>query len=96
MNSIYTHDYQNERIVPILKEYSAKKYGRKREFVDAEMNAKLGISAEEAQLPEVPVDAPEPPAAPQAIETAPAEKPAAATEVSPEKVGKAPVPEATT
>jgi hypothetical protein len=26
MNSIYTKDYQNQKIVPILKEYAAKKY----------------------------------------------------------------------
>ena len=44
MNAIYTKDYQNLKIVPILKEYSAKKYGRKREFVDAEMAARLGVS----------------------------------------------------
>jgi hypothetical protein len=37
MNAIYTKDYKNDKIVPILKEYSAKKYGRKREFVDAEI-----------------------------------------------------------
>jgi len=52
MNAIYTHDYQNKKIVPILKEYSAKKYGRKREFVDAEMAARLGQSTEEESLPE--------------------------------------------
>lgn len=46
MNAIYTKDYQNPKIVPILKEYSAKKYGRKREFVDAEMAARLGVSEE--------------------------------------------------
>lgn len=53
MNAIYTKDYQNKKIVPILKEYSAKKYGRKREFVDAEMSARLGQNAEEEKLPEV-------------------------------------------
>ena len=42
MNAIYTKDYKNDKIVPILKEYSAKKYGRKREFVDAEIWARLG------------------------------------------------------
>lgn len=52
MNMIYTHDHQNLRIVPILKEYSAKKYGRKREFVDAEIEARLGISTDEQKLPE--------------------------------------------
>jgi len=52
MNSIYTKDYQNLKIVPILKEYSAKKYGRKREFVDAEISARLGVSEKEETIPE--------------------------------------------
>ena len=47
MNSIYTSDYRNKRIAPILKEYSAKKYGRKREFIDAEIAAKLGLGVDE-------------------------------------------------
>jgi hypothetical protein len=47
MNSIYTKDYQNKKIVPILKEYSAKKYGRRREFVDAETKARLGLGIDE-------------------------------------------------
>jgi hypothetical protein len=50
MNMIYTHDNQNLRIVPILKEYSAKKYGRKREFVDAEIEARLGISTDDSDF----------------------------------------------
>lgn len=52
VTSIYTQDYQNKKIVPILKEYSSKKYGRKREFVDAEINARLGVSLEETKLPD--------------------------------------------
>ncbi|MDR3168837.1 MAG: hypothetical protein LBU27_03655 [Candidatus Peribacteria bacterium] len=52
MNSIFTKDYQNKKIVPILKEYSAKKYGRRREFVDAETKARLGLSIEEENLPD--------------------------------------------
>jgi len=52
MNMIYSKDYQNLKIVPILKEYSAKKYWRKREFVDAEMNARLWIWVDENKLPE--------------------------------------------
>ncbi|MDD1463717.1 hypothetical protein MEO39_27475, partial [Dolichospermum sp. ST_sed2] len=52
MNTIFTKDYQNKKIVPILKEYSGKKYGRKREFVDAEMEARLGINTAETKLPE--------------------------------------------
>ena len=50
------NDYQNKKIVPILKEYSAKKYGRKREFVDAEMSARLGIGIDETVLPETPTE----------------------------------------
>jgi hypothetical protein len=37
---------------PILKEYSAKKYGRRREFVDAETRARLWLSIEESDLPD--------------------------------------------
>jgi len=43
MNSIWTQDYQNKKIAAILKEYSAKKYWRKREFVDAEIEARLWL-----------------------------------------------------
>jgi hypothetical protein len=57
MNMIYTKDYQNKKIVAILKEYSGKKYGRKREFVDAEMEARLGINTDETKLPETPTEA---------------------------------------
>lgn len=52
MNSVYTKDYKNKKIVPILKEYSAKKYGRKREFIDAEIQARLGLTVDETSLPE--------------------------------------------
>ena len=52
MNSIYTQDYQNKKIVPILKEYSAKKYWRRREFVDAETRARLWLWIDENDLPE--------------------------------------------
>ena len=52
MNSIYTKDYQNKKIVPILKEYSAKKYWRKREFVDAETRARLWLGIDETDLPD--------------------------------------------
>lgn len=59
MNSIYTNDYKNKKIVPILKEYCAKKYGRKREFVDAEINARLGMSSNDIQTDDkstLPID----------------------------------------
>ncbi len=47
MNSIYTMDYQNKKIPDILKEYSSKKYGRKRKFVDAEITARLWLDLDE-------------------------------------------------
>jgi len=51
MNSIYTKDYQNKKIPPILKEFSAKKYGRRREFVDAQIRARLWLGVDENDLP---------------------------------------------
>ena len=47
LNAIYTQDYQSKRIAEILKQYSEKKYGRKKEFVDAEISARLGILGDE-------------------------------------------------
>ena len=52
MNSIYTKDYQDKRIPSILKEYSAKKYWRKREFVDAETRSRLWLWIDENDLPD--------------------------------------------
>jgi hypothetical protein len=76
MDSIYTKDYENSKIAEILKEYSAKKYGRKREFVDAEIEARLGASVQEDKLPEATAVAP---ADQAAITTTPSEPAAAAT-----------------
>jgi len=62
MNAIYTKDYQNKKIKPILKEYCAKKYGRKREFVDAEMRARLGLgTGEDNPLESTPATQPQTP-----------------------------------
>jgi len=52
MNSIFTQEYRSKKVRDILKEYSAKKYGRKKEFVDAEIAARIGIMADEE--PETP------------------------------------------
>jgi hypothetical protein len=54
MNTLWTQDYQSKKIAWILKEYSAKKYGRKREFVDAEIQARLWMTPNEEELPESP------------------------------------------
>lgn len=47
MDTIWTTDYRNKKIADVIKEYSAKKYWRKREFVDAEIAAKLWLLWEE-------------------------------------------------
>jgi Cdc6-like AAA superfamily ATPase len=47
INSIWTQDYRSEKVRDILKEYCAKKYGRKKEFVDAEIAARLGMLGDE-------------------------------------------------
>lgn len=43
MNSIRTEDYRNPKMAEVMKQYSEKKYGRKKEFVDAEIAARLGM-----------------------------------------------------
>lgn len=43
IDSIYSTEYRSKKIWKILKQYSEKKYGRKKEFVDAEITARLGI-----------------------------------------------------
>ncbi len=43
MNSIYTMDYRSKKIAWILREYSRKKYWRKRKFVDAEIQIRLWL-----------------------------------------------------
>lgn len=56
MNAIYTQDYRNKKIAQVLKEYSSKKYGRKREFVDAEISARLGLTTDEVTTDNPPID----------------------------------------
>lgn len=51
MNMLYSKDYRSKKIAAVLKEYSAKKYGRKREFIDAEISARLGLWVDEKTLP---------------------------------------------
>ncbi|MBP6086225.1 hypothetical protein KA478_03425 [Patescibacteria group bacterium] len=54
MNTIWTKDYESSKSAAILQEYSAKKYGRKKEYVEAEIQARLGV------LEEVPAEQPAP------------------------------------
>ncbi len=77
INAIFTEDYKNDKVAEILKQYCAKKYGRKKEFVDAEIAARLGMLNDEP-IPQVeqPVPAEQPlpgtpPAQPAPAESAP-------------------------
>lgn len=80
MTSIYTEDYKSKKIAGILKEYSAKKYGRKREFVDAEIAARLGLDTDEPAENVSPEDIPQAPNAqpPAPVEPEPVAVPEAA------------------
>ncbi|MDD3302807.1 MAG: DUF87 domain-containing protein [Candidatus Gracilibacteria bacterium] len=44
--TIRDEKYKDERIAEIVKEYSRKKFGRKKKFVDMEIEARLGITSE--------------------------------------------------
>jgi hypothetical protein len=50
MDTIWSTDYKNPRIAEVLKEYSAKKYWRKREFVEAEIAARLWMLEDETDI----------------------------------------------
>ena len=46
LDTIWTTDYRNLKVAEILKEYSGKKYWRKKEFVEAEITARLWMLEE--------------------------------------------------
>ena len=46
ISTIWTQDYENEKVWEILKEYSAKKYWRDVKFVNEEIIARLGFADE--------------------------------------------------
>lgn len=52
MNTIWSEDYKNPKMGDVLKQYCEKKYGRKKEFVDAEISARLGMMQDEPVLEE--------------------------------------------
>ncbi len=54
IKTIWDNYYRNDRAAAIIKEYSRKMYGRKKQYVDMEIEARLGITGEE-----VPEDAEE-------------------------------------
>jgi hypothetical protein len=43
LETIWDESKRNDKIAEIVKKYSRMKYGRKKEFVDQEINARLGI-----------------------------------------------------
>ena len=44
MKTLWDNNYQNREAAKIIKEYSRKKYGRKKKYVDMEIEARLGIT----------------------------------------------------
>lgn len=46
IKTIWDNNYQNKKIAEIIKEYSRKKYWRKKKYVDMEIEARLWISPE--------------------------------------------------
>lgn len=43
IKTIWDENYKSEKIAEIVREYSRKKYGRKKKYVDMEIEARLGI-----------------------------------------------------
>jgi hypothetical protein len=41
IKTLWDSNYKNPKIAQIIKEYSRKKYGRKRKYVDMEIEARL-------------------------------------------------------
>jgi len=52
MSTIWDETGKNKKVAELIKEYSRLKYGRKREFVDQEISARIGIDLE-AKLEEM-------------------------------------------
>jgi hypothetical protein len=44
MGTIYDESDRNEKLSALIKEYSRMKYGRKKVFVDQEIEERIGIS----------------------------------------------------
>lgn len=43
--TVWDEKYRNDKVAEIIKEYSRKKFGRKKKFVDMEIETRLGITA---------------------------------------------------
>lgn len=72
IKTIWDNYYRNDRAAEIIKEYSRKMYARKKQYVDMEIEARLGITGEE--IPENASELPVP------TETVPAATPEAWTD----------------
>lgn len=51
LKTIWDNTYKNAEVSKIIKEYSRKMYGRKKEYVDMEIEARMGIVREEDKEP---------------------------------------------
>ena len=51
LKTIWDNTYKNAEVSKIIKEYSRKMYGRKKEYVDMEIEARMGIVREEEISP---------------------------------------------
>jgi TraM recognition site of TraD and TraG len=56
IKTIWDNYYRNDRAAEIIKEYSRKMYGRKKQYVDMEIEARLGIAEGSEATPEAPKD----------------------------------------
>ena len=48
IKTLWDSNYKNEKAAAIMKEYSRKKYGRKKKYVDLEIEARLGIITDDS------------------------------------------------
>ncbi len=76
MDSIYDETGKNEKVREVVKKYSRMKYGRKREFVEQEITARIGIDmssvSKSVDLSHAPTVSSESPAVTPTNETPPA------------------------
>jgi len=47
IKTIWDNNYKNKKVAEIIREYSRRKYWRKRKYVDMEIEARLGIMPED-------------------------------------------------
>lgn len=56
IKTIWDNFYRNDRAAKIIKEYSRKMYGRKKIYVDMEIEARLGITKIEEETSSAPAE----------------------------------------